>query len=189
MGMFLTIAAVLGGAICIWVIIFRAIKKKPLKSAIVALVVMIALAVVGMIIPDSTDTPASGTTDVGTSQSESAQKVLYDGKIIKATYIEVFEADEVDGAFYLRILVENKGTQKVTIYLDDASVNGYQTTVLSGLPMEIEPGNKSQQPFIITYTNLDVDKLEDVKSIKFKIEAMGDNFEDIEKSGEVEINP
>lgn len=121
--------------------------------------------------PDS----ASPSADNQNQPSEAkTEKVLIDDDCIKATYLEMFEADGVNGVFYIKILVENKTDKTLWVHLSDTSVNGMETMAMSGVPMTIQPGNKSQNPFIISYTNLNISQLSEVETISFKF-AVDDN--------------
>ena len=113
------------------------------------------------------DSPADQPDEEGNEQS--SEQVIYDGDSVKATFMNAYDEPSIDGVFYLQILFENKTNSRIWVYLDDASVNGYSTTVMSALPMEIDPGNKSKQPFVIPYANLDTDNIDGVKDISFKI--------------------
>lgn len=121
---------------------------------------------------------ASPATDSQGSQAQPSEakteKVLIDDDCIKATYLEMFEADGVNGVFYIKILVENKTDKTLWVHLSDTSVNGMETMAMSGVPMTIQPGNKSQNPFIISYTNLNISQLSEVETISFKF-AVDDN--------------
>ncbi len=69
----------------------------------------------------------------------------------------------------MRLFVENNTDQAITVYPKDASVNGTMTQFLSGVPMTIESGKNSPQPFFFTYSNLNIDKMSDVKNLEFKL--------------------
>lgn len=101
--------------------------------------------------------------------NQSAEQLIYEDDSVKATFIRAFDEPSINGVFYLQILMENKTDCRIWVYLDDASVNGYSTTVMGATAMEIDPSNKSQQPFIISYMNLDTDNIEGVEDITFKI--------------------
>lgn len=103
------------------------------------------------------------------SASESVNEVLYQDDMITVSYVEIFEEPGVSGTCYVRLFVENNTDQAITVYPKDASVNGTMTQFLSGVPMTIEAGKNSQQPFFFTYSNLSIDKMSDVKNLEFKL--------------------
>lgn len=122
-------------------------------------------------------------------QTQTSNVVLCDNDNIKATYQRVYEEPSADGVFYLQVLVENKTSKTILVALENASVNGYSTMVMSGVPMTITPGEKSKNPFIISYKNLNVDKLSEVKSIKFSIHIYNnDNMSSIASTDQLSIN-
>lgn len=107
--------------------------------------------------------------DAESESSQPTEQLIYEDDSVKATFMRAFDEPSINGVFYLQLLVENKTDCRIWVYLDDASVNGFSTTVMGATAMEIDPGNKSQQPFIISYMNLDTDNIEGVEDITFKI--------------------
>ena len=132
-------------------------------------VVLILMIVASCVACDGEKAPV--TTQQGTENPKEIQQVLYDEEGLKITFVRAFEEPSINGVFYLQLLVENNFDQKAWVYLDNTSVNGYSTTVMSAVPMEIEPGKKSQAPFIISFTNLDTDSLDGISSIEFTVVA------------------
>ena len=53
--------------------------------------------------------------------------------------------------------------------LENPVVNGYNTTTLGAMPMEIDSGAQNKTPFIYNEENVSIDKLDDLKNIKFNI--------------------
>ncbi len=109
----------------------------------------------------------------------STETVLVDDGYIKATYNELFEEDGINGAFYLRILIENKSEQSITIALSDASLNNMQTTIGSGIPMTIQSGKSSQVPFIVFTSNTGISELDQVENLSFRFNVMESEGTDI----------
>lgn len=119
---------------------------------------------------------------------EPQETVVLDDDFVKVTYEEVFEADGIEGTFYFRLTVENKTEKNVTIYLADASVNKVSTLAMSGIPMTIQPGGKSLNPFIFSYSNLDIEKLEDLEEISFKVKVEdSETYDEINTSDIVSV--
>lgn len=110
----------------------------------------------------------------GNTAAGSSDMLLVDDDAIKVTFREVFEAEGITGAFYLRMNMENKTDKEVWVYLDSASVNGEMVTVMSGIPTIITPGNSSNNPYIFSFSNLSISELSEVEEIRFKI-VVADN--------------
>lgn len=70
---------------------------------------------------------------------------------------------------YLQLNVENNYKQRITVMLENPVVNGYNTTTLGAMPMEIDSGAQNKTPFIYNEENVSIDKLDDLKNIKFNI--------------------
>lgn len=125
-----------------------------------------------------------------TVQDEEPQEtVVLEDDFVKVTYGEVCEADGIEDAFYFRLTVENKTEKNVTIYLADTSVNKVSTLAMSGMPMTIQPGGKSLNPFIFSYSNLDIEKLEDLEEISFKVKVEdSETYDEINTSDTVSVS-
>jgi hypothetical protein len=148
------------------------IKVKRLNLfLIVALLFGLVACNTDAITDDETSTPSEATEAY---TSEILATVLHEDDNLKVSFIEIYEEPTIEGVFYLRVLIENNYDKRVTISLSDASVNDYSTTIMSGVPMEIDSGGESQQPFIISYNNLDTDELSGVKTIKFSVSVYDD---------------
>lgn len=141
--------------------------------------------------PSTVNEPISEPADEQNNESqaiaEPEETILLEDDFIKATYQEVFEADGVDGVFYLSLLVENKCDQEITVYLSNASVNGTELTVGSGIPMTIQPGNKSKNPFIFSYSQLTISSIEELEKITFQFTVFDENFSTLEETDPVTI--
>lgn len=110
-------------------------------------------------------------------------QLLLDDDCIKVNYVEAYEEPSIDGAFYLRLEVENKTEKQITVYLLDPSVNNVSTLALSGIPMVIQPCGKSLNPFFFTYSNLDISSVDELEEISFKVKVDdNETFDEIETS-------
>lgn len=130
----------------------------------------------------------SATSESADSSEDSQKKVVYDSDNLKVTFLKAYDQDGIEGVFYFQLLVENKSNQYAWVYLDKVSIDGYSTTAMSGVPMNIKAGEKSQQPFIFSYNNLDAKSISDVKNIKFQVVMENaDTSAKIDTSKELEV--
>ncbi len=140
-------------------------KTKRLLIAFIAIMLIILIAVVASPSDSSGSREAETTTQSSTSDSA---KVIYEDNTIKASYIKVYNDSFIDGTVYLQLLVENKCDKNIMVTLSEVALNNMSTTIGSGVPMVIAPGNSSQQPFIVFTGNTNVTKAEDIENLKFK---------------------
>lgn len=110
---------------------------------------------------------------------QTVEAVLVDDGVMKVSFIEIFETG---GFCYLRLQVENKIDQQVSVYLMDAYVNDTAVTMMSGVPMDIAPGKTSQNPFIFSGFTAN-----EVKKIEFKVHVYDESMNTIEETGTVKI--
>jgi len=122
------------------------------------------------------------------TDSSNGEVQLYEDDLVKISYVEVFEEKSVPDMCYLRLLVENKSDQEITVYLKDSSVNDTMVQMLSGTPMTIEAGKQSQQPFCFSYKNLDVTQVSDISKIEFKACVVDANTATLEETGNLTID-
>ena len=132
--------------------------------------------------------PGTETAEYAATNNDAQGTPIYEDDYIKASFIKIYEENAVQGAFYLQLRVENKSSENITVSLNQASVNGISTTIMSGVPMEIRPGNSSAQPFVIFTNNLGIASMKDVKDIEFSFYLMGDSANVIEETDIVTLS-
>lgn len=128
---------------------------------------------------------SNGTTVVDTEKQEVE---VYEDDYIKVSYIEIFEEKSVQGACYLKFNVENKSDEKITVYPIDSYVNDSSVQMGSGVPMTIEPGKQSQNPFYIPYSNAGVENMDAIEKIELKLMLMNESSETIEETDVITVN-
>ena len=102
---------------------------------------------------------------------------IYEDENIKVEFSRIFEEAYIN-CLYMQFLIKNKSDKTLLVSFNDASVNGYSTLIVGG--QEIPGGKNSMIPYWTTFEYLDVDNVEDVKEIEFKIYAMDyDSFDTI----------
>ena len=161
---------------------------KKFQSVMAIMLVIAMLALVGCDFLATTDELAetseqgetlNGTNEQGAKPSGTKEQVLIDNNMLKVTFIEVFEEPSISGVAYLRLKVENRTDKTVTVYPQDAYVNGTSIILGSGVPMKLAPGTNSQAPFIIFYTNLGITSKDEIKKIEFKLTFDDENYDTI----------
>lgn len=161
-------------------------KAKRLLIAFITIMLIILIAVVA----SPSDSSDSGGTETTTQSSASnSAKVIYEDSTIKASYIKVYDDSFIDGAVYLQLLVENKCDKNIMVTLSEAALNNMSTTIGSGAPMVIAPGNSSQQPFIIFTGNTNVSQASDISNLEFKFLVFDNNsMATLTESSTIEIS-
>lgn len=114
--------------------------------------------------------------------SDPEHPFLIEDDVIKVSFVRIFEESYLEGSCFLQLLVENKTEQPIYVFLTDAYVNDMSVMMGSGVPMNIEPGKKSQNPFTFSGYTLD-----EVSTMEFKISVLDENFEPIEETEVVKI--
>ncbi|MDP4152646.1 MAG: hypothetical protein Q8865_04270 [Bacillota bacterium] len=167
-------------------------KRLVVTIGTIAICLIAGIAILSTLINNG-DSKATDTSSLAANKVTTSGKAdtspLYEDKLIKITYCEIFEVPSIKGACYLRLLVENKSDKKITVYLKDAYVNDMATFMGSGVPMTIEMGKKSQQPFTFFYSNLDISKMSEIKNIQFKVWITDENTKTLEETGTLKVTP
>ena len=122
----------------------------------------------------TTETPKKEdtTTTPETEKEESKEVVIADDDYVTATFEKIYDATNlgVEGVFYIDINVKNKTDKEIWVYLDGASVNDEMVPmVMSGVPLYVKPEKSGRNAFIISFAQLSIDKVEDVKNIEFDL--------------------
>lgn len=167
-------------------------KKKAGKIVLTVLLIFVALVIVAAIFvedenPENVNSNTSTTSSVVKEETKKEQKksdtVIYSDDDIKVKFIKVEDAADTVGvtACYIYLDVENTGSQKYTVSLTEAYANDTQITMMSGLPMTLEPGKSSKNPFMFGYNNI-LTSADDVEKLEFKIVLLNDEMNDIIKT-------
>lgn len=172
-------------------------KKKGCMWAFVIAVIAFS-AIIVIAICSGSDGDSSGNTTNNSGKIESSQKVndtakpIFEDEYIKASFVKVYNDKAVDmsveGVSYMQLLVENKSNQSLTIGFKNAAINGMSTTIGSGLPVTVLPGNSSQQPFILFTKNTGVTSADDINKIQFSFCLMDENAHIVDETETVTIN-
>lgn len=109
------------------------------------------------------------------NEIEDSKTPIFSDDIIAVNFIQIYEDPNISGAFYLQFLVENVSSYKIMVGTTDAYVNDIATTIMSGIPMILESNKNSKTPFFISYSNLDINILDELKTIKFKFMLFNDS--------------
>lgn len=123
--------------------------------------------------PTTTEAPKNeDTTTPEPEKEESKEVVIADDDYVTATFEKIYDATNlgVEGVFYIDINVKNKTDKEIWVYLDGASVNDEMVPmVMSGVPLYVKPEKSGRNAFIISFAQLSIDKVEDVKNIEFDL--------------------
>lgn len=134
--------------------------------------------------------PSSNATSAESAKSEAI--VIADDEFITATFEKMYDAVSlgVDGVFYIDLNVKNKTNQEIWVYLDKASVNSEMVPlVMSGTPLYILPEKSGRNGFIISFSALSIDKIDDVKNISFDlVVANKESLAEIERVSQVSLD-
>lgn len=110
-----------------------------------------------------------------------AEIVLLDDEIIKVSFMKLFEEDTVKGTSYLQFKVENKTDNTITVCATDCYVNDTQTQIGSGVPMTIDGGKNSENPFIV-FSELDT-----IEKLEIRLMILDENFSEIETTDSISV--
>lgn len=142
-------------------------QSSPVK-ALLAIIVVVIVAIVAIASIGGGDEQGAAK-NTGDGNPYEAKQVILEAENIKVTFVKAYEEDYIDGAFYFQLEAENGFDERVWIACEDAEVNGYSTLVMSGVPLEVNAGAKGKNAFFINEDNVNLEDLEDLETMKFKI--------------------
>ena len=140
---------------------------------------------------DSSDTTTDDTTIQSSeiTNEKDDYKKIYEDKYIKASYIDCYEEEAVEGCAYLALKIENKSNKTFMVSLSDTSINDTMVNTGSALPMIIKPSKNSRQPFTLFTQAAGINSVDEIKTISFKILLLdNDTVDTIEETKEIEVN-
>lgn len=115
-------------------------------------------------------------------------EVIVESDEITAEFLGFEDHPEL-GMFVVRLRVTNKTDQPIWVYMDKASVNDdMMQMVMTGMPLNIEPGKRGSNGFIFYYKQTSIEKFEDVNTVSFKLKVDNqDTMKEICTSPEVTL--
>ena len=137
----------------------------------------------------------SSTNDLNGSMSTESTKdekiiqteeiIIADDDYVTAIFEKIYDGSSlgVEGVFYIDIKVKNKTETEIWVYLDGASVNDEMVPmVMSGVPLYVKPEKSGSNAFIISFAQLSIEQIEDVKNIEFDLVICDEEtLDDIER--------
>lgn len=167
------------------------LMKKKLICLVIALI-LLSLVSCSEIFENPSTVDQSNTEDsLGTSDLSDNKKgtILIDDDYITVTYLDTYEEAFIEGAFYLKLSIENKSDQEIMVALTDAAVNDVSIFVITGLPVTAQSGEKAIGSYIFTYKQLDIASLDEIKTIEFKVCVFNnETMETLEETDRISLN-
>lgn len=163
-------------------------KKKMgcLPTFLCVIIIFVTIIAVAAILggEETTNAPDNSASTVSESgEATAGDVVIIDNNQMKVTYQKVVDGKDlgVSGAFYLWLKIENKTEKEIVASLTDADVDGESVSmVMTGVPLQIRPGNSGATGFIFTTSQLSIDSVDDAEKVTFKV-----SFRDVESYNEV----
>lgn len=164
-------------------------KMGCLPTFLCVIVIFVAIIAVAAILGggETPNTPDNSGNTVSTNGENKAEDtVIIDNDQMKVTYQKVVDGEDlgVSGAFYLWLKIENKTEGEIVASLTDADVNGESVSmVMTGVPLNIRPGNSGATGFIFTTSQLSIDSVDDAEKVTFRV-----SFRDAESYAEIAVS-
>ncbi len=120
-------------------------------------------------------------------EARKASAALVDDKYIT---VEFLNFDEMpDMCFYVNLSISNKTEKTIWVTMDEASVNNEtMQLIMTGIPVNILPGQKGKGTFIFMYQQLSIKSLSEVNDVKFKINVHDESsMKTIEHTGTLTV--
>ena len=159
---------------------------------IIFVVIICLVIVLSLVTPNDSSNTTTNDTSIQSTETTSEKenyKKVYEDEYIKASYIDCYEEETVQGCAYVALEIENKSDKTFMVSLSDTSINDTMVNTGSGVPMVIKPNKKSRQPFILFTGTSGIDSVDEIKAISFKIVLLdNDTVETIEETKEIEVN-
>ncbi len=150
-------------------------KKKMgcLSIFLCVIVIFVALISIAAILGGEEETITPTGDNISTNGEEIVgEAVVIDDDQMKVTYQKVVDGETLgmSGIFYLWLKIENKTDVEVVATLSSADIDGESVSiVMTGVPLNIRPGNSGATGFIFTTTQLSIESVKDAEKVTFKV--------------------
>lgn len=149
------------------------------------IMVFILVAVFMLLVGCSAVDTATKTTATETSEKDEPVNV-YEDENIRVDFIKIANSI-LDGNFELYMKTQNKTDKKVTVYLQDVSLNGAVVQVGSGVPCEMIAGANRTHSWFGRLDLAGVNSADDIKTITFKVRMVDEEFNTIITTTDLEV--
>jgi len=147
---------------------------------------------------DAQATSSESVEAASNSSSKSGDMVILDSNNLRITYTGIELTQYLPGQsngymLSVGLTIENNSDMDITVYPQNATVNGIMKTAGSGVPLTVLSGKKSVTSFC--FANLDntgidsAQSVDQVKEVVFQLSIMDSNSNEIVKSDTITINP
>jgi hypothetical protein len=175
-------------------------KKGPLVAVLVLIVIVVAIVAIISILsgepadpaePTAAQDDAPKTDPAPASDPEPGSELLASNDFIDVSFERLYEESGIQGVAYLQLAITNKSDRELWVYLDRGAVNDEQlSTFLSGVPTYIMPGKTSSNPAIISYSQLTIESVDEIRTVEFDIViADRESLSEISRISGVKITP
>lgn len=154
-------------------------KNGPLVAVLVLIVIAVAVVAIVSVLsgkPAESANPTAAKDDTPktypapASDPEPGTELLASNDFIDVSFERLYEESGIQGVAYLQLAITNKSDRDLWVYLDRGAVNDEQlSTFLSGVPTYIMPGKTSRNPAIISYSQLTIESVDEIRTVEFDI--------------------
>ena len=175
-------------------------KNGPLVAVLVLIIVVVAIVAIISVLsgkPAESAEPTAEQADAPetdldpASDPEPGAEPLASNDFIDVSFERLYEESGIQGVAYLQLAITNKSDRELWVYLDRGAVNGEQlSTFLSGVPTYIMPGKTSRNPAIISYSQLSIESVDEIRTVEFDIViADRESLSELSRISGVKITP
>lgn len=175
-------------------------KKGPLVAVLVLVIIIVAIVAIISVLsgepadsvePTAAQADAPKTDLAPASDPEPGSELLASNDFIDVSFELLYEESGIQGVAYLQLAITNKSERELWVYLDRGAVNDEQlSTFLSGVPTYIMPGKTSRNPAIISYSQLTIESVEEIRTVEFDIVvADRESLSEVSRISGVKITP
>ena len=173
-------------------------KKGPLVAVLILIVIVVAIVAIISVLSGEPADPAEQTAaqagapkTASASDPEPGSVLLASNDFIDVSFERLYEESGIQGVAYLQLAIANKSDRELWVYLDKGAVNDEQlSTFLSGVPTYIMPGKTSRNPAIISYSQLSIESVDEIRTVEFDIViADRESLSEISRISGVKITP
>lgn len=159
-------------------------KQHVVASSICSVIVVLVIIAIFLIAKNFASEVSSNFKDTQQVAQENSQTISFAGNTYSAAYSKCWDAEGINGCFYVDIKISNTGTEEYTYLIDDVYVNDTHCQTGTGVPVTALQGKNVNGSFIVFCET----PLSEVSKLEFRLSVFSaDTFDQIETSDTITV--
>lgn len=131
--------------------------------------------------------PQNVLTNASTVSKQDDLKEIYSDDNVNVMFVKKYDFTQLQGMFSFDLKAENKRDEEISIFLQDAYINGFSVPIGSGIPLTLSSGKSGANSYFGKYEGTGITTADEIKKIGFKICIMDTSSNVLKTTEAIEI--